>query len=237
MNININADVGEGLGNEKLIMPFLNSCNIACGGHAGDAKTIKRTIKLAKKHNLNIGAHPSYPDRTNFGRVSMDISALQLKKELLKQLNLFHEIAIENDVKISHIKPHGALYHDISKNTSSAKILIEVLHEMDLNAKLVLPYKAPMLSFFSSHFLLEREAFIDRRYNIDLTLVSRDKKNAVILEAKEAVQQLVDMVKKNRVNTIQRVYRDLKADTFCIHGDHPNVLPILNAIHKSEDLT
>lgn len=236
MKININADVGEGLNNEEEIMPFLMSCNIACGGHAGDSKTIDKTIKLAKKHNLKIGAHPSYPDKANFGRISMDIEALQLKNELLDQLNSFHKITLENGVEISHIKPHGALYHDISKDITYAKILLEVLNELNFSAKLVLPSNAPLSSFFSDHFIIEKEAFIDRRYNIDLSLVSRDKQNAVILDEREAVQQLVDIFKKNKVKTIKGTYKNLEADTFCIHGDHPNVFPILKAIHKSKSL-
>jgi UPF0271 protein len=109
MNIDINCDVGEGVKNEHLIMPYISSCNIACGGHFGDADSIDKTIQLAIKNNVKIGAHPSFPDKENFGRTLMDISNAFLKNSIQTQINLFLERLSFFNKKLNHIKPHGAL--------------------------------------------------------------------------------------------------------------------------------
>ena len=124
LNIDINCDMGEGMGNESYIMPFISSANIACGGHTGNADTIKRTIEIALAHHVAIGAHPSYYDRENFGRVSQFISVLELAELIAEQYYLFEKIANEMGAPIHHVKLHGALYNDCAKDALLSKTYV-----------------------------------------------------------------------------------------------------------------
>mgnify|MGYP001628281198 CR=1 FL=1 len=119
--VDINCDVGEGVGNEADIFPYISSCNIACGGHAGDTETMYRVVSLAKQHRLKVGAHPSYPDKTNFGREVMDISNKDLVQSIQKQLSDFDAVLQQEEVTLHHIKAHGALYNQTAKDKELAK--------------------------------------------------------------------------------------------------------------------
>ena len=139
MRIDINCDVGEGVANEPLLMPFISSCNIACGGHFGNVETIDKTIQLAIKNKVLIGAHPSFPDKENFGRKFLDISHRELQKSLEKQLDICIERLSFYNQKLHHIKPHGALYNLIALNEKYAKTFINSIHtySKDIFVKLV----------------------------------------------------------------------------------------------------
>ena len=126
LQIDINADVGEGIGNEDLLMPYLSSCNIACGGHAGDESTMKSVVELAKQYQVKIGAHPSFPDRKNFGRVVMDIAHDVLLDSLKVQLKTLLAICNSNGVKIHHVKPHGALYNLAVYDEVIAEVILKI---------------------------------------------------------------------------------------------------------------
>ena len=126
--IDLNIDMGEGMGNENELMPLINSCNIACGGHAGSSEEMQRVIDLAIKYKVKIGAHPSYPDRENFGRVSIQISEKKLVQSLKDQLYSFMEL-LEDKKQLHHVKPHGALYNDCVKNPEVAEIVLNVIEE------------------------------------------------------------------------------------------------------------
>ncbi len=164
--MDINVDVGEGIGNEAFLMPYISSCNIACGGHAGDFETMRQVVKLAKKNNVKIGAHPSFPDKVNFGRKPMDISC-------------------------------AALYTSVKEN-------IQITYE----------------------------AFADRNYNNDLTLVSRDDNNAIIDDANLVFDHVYRMVSTQKVKTIQGLEIQILADTFCIHGDNPKAVDLIQNLSK-----
>jgi len=127
ITIDINADVGEGIGNEAELMPYLSSCNIACGGHAGSPEIIKTVIQLAKKHDVKIGAHPSFPDPQNFGRKEMALPTNELVTSLKSQIKEVLTIAKSLNVYLHHVKPHGALYNLVAKNTAIAKLLVAVI--------------------------------------------------------------------------------------------------------------
>ena len=234
--VNINADLGEMAGQDEEIMPYLNSCNIATGGHVGDAKSIQKTINLAKRYNVKIGAHPSYPDHENFGRVRPDISDKELHKSLTHQLQNFYKITAENNVDVHHIKPHGALYHDVVNDKSKAELFLEVLADLGLKT-LIYTLKDSFLDQLGrkNHRILH-EAFIDRRYNLDLSLVSRKEKDALIEKPEEVWNQFYSMVFLNKINVISGEVIDIRADTFCIHGDHPNAVNILKFIQEKLEL-
>ncbi|NAS30059.1 5-oxoprolinase subunit PxpA [Flavobacteriaceae bacterium R38] len=232
--VDINCDVGEGLDNEAHIFPLISRCNIACGAHAGDPDTIRKVIKLAKENNVLIGAHPSYPDRENFGRKVMDISKEDLVDSIVSQLTLFFEIATEEKVDVDHIKPHGALYNEAAKNKEVAEAVITAIERVGVESKvkLMAPNHSVIASLAQSkNFNLLYEAFVDRNYNEDLNLVSRSNKNALIESAENAVEHVIRMV-NGEVLTISGELVKIKASSFCIHGDNKNVLDILKHLFK-----
>lgn len=235
--IDINVDVGEGINNESLLMPFISSCNIACGGHAGDLNTMRTVVKLAKEYHVKIGAHPSYPDKENLGRKTMEISHSRLFKSLRSQINsLIKVLRIENAM-LHHIKPHGALYNNATINKSTADVIIEVLKSISLPLKLYVPFNSVISELAEKENIpIVYEAFADRNYNDDLTLVSRNDKNAIILNPDEMFEHVFRMITKQKVKTLNGVEVQIKADTFCVHGDNPKVVHLIkNLRNKLEE--
>lgn len=231
--IDINADVGEGIANEAQLFPYLSSCNIACGGHYGDQMSMETTVRLAIQHDVRIGAHPSYPDKANFGRKSMSMSAGELQKTIQDQIGHLIEIVSNNDGILHHIKPHGALYNDLSKDESLAESFIEVIGKYEDVILFVPPGSVIERLAIQANIPVWREAFADRNYNSDLTLVSRSLPRAVIEDADEVVQHLKTMVELQKVKTIDGAFVSIIADTFCIHGDNPNALDILKHVRTT----
>lgn len=232
MQIDINCDLGEGLPNDAELMPYISSCNIACGGHAGTVETIDKTIALALKNKVKIGAHPSYPDKENFGRKLMQISPNELQKSLENQLQLFIDRLKLQNAKLHHIKAHGALYNASAKDKSIAEIIIKSVKSIAENVFLYVPFNSKIEKIAKENNLnIKYEAFIDRNYNENGSLVSRDKENAVITNPKEALQHLLKMVKNQQIQTISGKKITTKADTFCIHGDHKNAIGLLKYLH------
>ncbi|TXE10829.1 5-oxoprolinase subunit PxpA [Gelidibacter salicanalis] len=222
-SIDINADVGEGLNNERELMPFLSSCNIACGGHAGDAQTMLSVIALAKQNKVKIGAHPSFPDTENFGRVPMDLDDTTLLKSLINQVQeLLKHVEAENE-NLDHIKPHGALYNLANTDERYAKVVVDLMKQFDNTIKLYAPYQSRVAELAIQEGIpVVLEAFADRAYNENLTLVSRSDTRALLTDSNQVCQQVLDMVLRKEVKTITGKTVTLKAETVCIHGDHPN---------------
>ncbi|WP_165779183.1 LamB/YcsF family protein [Brumimicrobium salinarum] len=232
MEININADLGEMAGQDEAIMPYLFSCNIATGGHIGDEESMRKTIELANEHRVKIGAHPSYPDTNNFGRVRPEISDSALKESLKKQLYNFYELAAKIEVEIHHIKPHGALYHDVANDKNKAALFLTILDELGLKTSIYTLKDGFLNEFGQKEHKIYFEAFIDRRYKDDLNLVNRKESHALINEAKRVWEQLESMYYHEKVKVETGNFVPLKADTYCLHGDHPNALEILQYIYR-----
>ncbi|TBN06364.1 5-oxoprolinase subunit PxpA [Hyunsoonleella flava] len=230
-SIDINADLGESIGNEAQLMPFISSCNIACGGHAGDVKTMKMVVKLAKKHQVKIGAHPSFPDVENFGRVAMEMPCAALFKSVLDQINALLKVLEEENASLHHVKPHGALYNMAMKDEKTAKVIVEVMKSMHLPVFLYVPYKSVIAKIATQQKIpIIYEAFADRNYNDDLTLVSRQKENALLHNEDDVFQHVFRMVSKGKVKTITGKEIEIKAHTFCIHGDNPKAIGLVNKL-------
>ena len=226
--IDINCDVGEGVGNEEQLIPLISSCNIACGSHAGDSQTARTVIRLAKTNGVKIGAHPSYPDRENFGRRSMDISSADLIKSLQEQLQFFVEILDEEKAELNHIKAHGALYNDLAKNEPLARTFIEAVLPFLAKAGIYAPYGSKLAQVAEENDInVIYEAFADRSYNEDLSLVSRSLPDALISDPTQALEQIRSIAVNNEVTSLNGRKVPLKAETFCIHGDTPAALQIL----------
>lgn len=230
--VDINADVGEGLHNEALLMPYLSSCNIACCGHAGDVDTMKNAVTLAETYNVKIGAHPSFPDRENFGRLDMNIPLDELFESLTSQVISLLKVLDTYNLKLNHIKPHGALYNLAVKDNNISKVILKVIKRLPYPVILYAPYQSVISKLaIEQNIEVVFEAFADRNYNDDLSLVSRQKSNAIIHKKDEVFEHVFYMISNQKVKTISRVEVPIKASTFCVHGDTENAVEILKYLH------
>jgi len=231
--IDINCDLGEGLDIEQIIMPLISSCNISCGAHAGSIEIIDKVIELAVKHKVKIGAHPSFPDRQNFGRKVLDVSNSDLQKSLEDQLTIFKDRALLQNATIHHVKPHGALYNLIAVNREKASVVIAAIQHVFEAVKLYVPYQSRIEEVaIQSGLEIVYEAFADRRYNEDLSLVSRTFSNALIEDKHEVLKQVQKIANKQLVTTVNFHEKKIKASTFCVHGDTKNAIELLQYLHK-----
>ena len=232
--IDINCDMGEGVGNEKELMPFISSANIACGYHAGDEKIIWKTIELAMKYKVNVGAHPSFLDKENFGRKEMNLSYEEIYELVTQQLLLFNEIANSIDVGIHHVKPHGALYNISARDALIAKAIASAIK--DFNPGLLL------FGLSGSHSISEAksiglktaaEVFADRTYQDDGTLTPRSQPNALIENVNEVAKHVLQMTKEETVTTITGKNLSINAETICIHGDGKEAVLFAKTIYEA----
>ncbi|RDK87264.1 5-oxoprolinase subunit PxpA [Marinirhabdus gelatinilytica] len=230
--IDINADVGEGTGNDVQLIPLLSSCNIACGGHAGDEVSMRNTIQLARAHKVKIGAHPSFPDRDNFGRKLLTMTKSELSESIFNQLLSFYAVVETEEATLNHIKLHGALYNYAAKDAPTADAVVEAIVATKVRPVLYVQHDSVLHRKAENLLPLAFEAFIDRSYNTDGSLVSRSLENAVIHHKQLAWEQLKKMVLSQKVETITGVEIPIIANTFCIHGDHPNSIEILRYIRS-----
>ena len=229
--IDFNCDVGEGIENEHLLMPFISSCNIACGGHYGNKTTIDKTLQLAIDNNVKIGAHPSFPDKENFGRKIMKISDEKLQKSIAFQMDLFAERLKKWNIKLHHVKAHGALYNLIAKDKKAAAVFIDSIQNYIGKAYLYVPYNSEIEKIARNNNInIKYEAFADRNYNDDLSLVSRNELNAIISDPTKVYQHVLNMVQNNAVKTVSNSVIKIKSETFCVHGDNKNALDILQKV-------
>jgi UPF0271 protein len=234
MKIDINCDVGEGVDNEHLLMPYISSCNIACGGHFGDKNTIDKTIELAVQNNVLIGAHPSFPNKENFGRKLMEMADDDFKESIQNQLNLFLNRLAVFKVKMHHIKPHGALYNAIAIDKDVAVLFIDIIKKYAIDAYLYVPYSSVIEKVaLENNIKIKYEAFADRNYNDDLTLVSRAFENAMILDKENVFQHVMRIIKEDKVKTISGKEVQIKATTFCLHGDTKNAIEIAEYVSNN----
>lgn len=235
-DIHINCDMGESYGRYQLVddealMPYIDACNIACGYHAGDPIVIEQTIRLALVHGIQIGAHPSYPDRQGFGRRVMDIKEDELESMIRYQICAVQGIAQSMGTTLNHVKPHGALYNKAAKDNSTARAIVKAITSISTDLILYAPQNSVLNQIGKeAGLLVHHEAFIDRAYNEDGSLVSRKIENSVITDPSKAFLQVQSIKQKQIVPTIKGKLVPLDADTFCIHGDNSAALDILKHI-------
>ncbi|MAR64991.1 MAG: lactam utilization protein LamB [Flammeovirgaceae bacterium] len=239
--IDLNCDMGESfyekkVGNDEAIMPYITSCNVACGFHGGDPKTIIKTVELAIKNNVKVGAHPSLYDLKGFGRRRMKINEGELISLLIYQISSLYGISKYLGTNLHHVKVHGALYNMASEDDQIARLIVNTVSEIDPNLKI---YGPSMLKWriIAEEGGLEyvSEVFSDRNYNDDLTLVDRKNQNAIINNKDLGVEHVMRMVKQNKVKTINGNYKEIKAQTVCIHGDQKHAVSFAQNI--SEELS
>lgn len=233
LRVDLNCDLGEGCDNDAELMKFISSANIACGGHAGDIDTMRRTVELALKNNVAIGAHPGYADRENFGRLSQELNRKEIIDLITDQIADLQSVCDEFDVKLTHVKPHGALYNQSAKNPEIAAAVAEAV--MSVDQQLLLFGLASSLSISEAQRVELRtasEVFADRTYQNDGSLTPRTEPYALITAINESVEQVLDMLKYGRVRTVDAVMIQIKAETVCIHGDGEKAIEFAMAINK-----
>lgn len=231
--IDINCDLGEGFPYDAAIMPYISSCNIACGGHFGTKKSIIETILLALKNDVKIGAHPSYPDTTFFGRKSIEMDKKSFITSIREQLVLFFNCAATTAAEVHHIKAHGALYNDLIHDVALINRYLEAIELYKKKVLLYVPYNSMMAKEAATKgFKIAYEAFADRNYTDDLKLVPRSEANAVITKSEKVLEHVLLICKGNRVKTISGKEVSIKADTICVHGDNENALAITKTLFK-----
>lgn len=233
MQVDLNCDLGEGMNTDEQIIPLISSANIACGFHAGDESTMKRTIELCVKHGVSIGAHPSWPDRENFGRTEMNLTEQELYDCVTDQLLILQNIASTFNTKLHHVKPHGALYNQSAKNKIIASAIAKAVKDFD--ASLILFSLSGSISLKEAELLglkTAHEVFADRTYRDDGSLTHRSQPNALIEDEDKAVQQALQMIQQGTVIAISGKVIPVKADTVCLHGDGKHVLAFCTKIHE-----
>ena len=231
--LNINCDLGEGLNNEHIIMPLIDSCNIACGGHAGDSGSMIECVEISIKNNVKIGAHPSYPDKINFGRKKIDISPSELSYSIISQIESLETISDSYGLELNHIKAHGALYNQMMIDAELSNFYLDTIKDFKNKCSLFIPYKSEIEKIaLKKGFSIIYEAFGDRNYNDDLSLVSRNNENALITDPESVVNHIKTIKETETVKTINGNFKKIKFDTICIHSDTNNSIKILKKINQ-----
>ena len=237
--IDLNCDLGESyfdkiIGNDSEIIPFISSCNIACGMHGGDPLTIQNTVDLALKYNLNIGAHPSFPDLENFGRKHMHLSAEELKACLRFQIGAVLQVTSLRGGRLRHEKPHGALYNAAAKDFELATNIVSVLNEFNQGLCLLGMANSEMekaAKLCGVEFI--PEVFADRNYTDNGELVARSLSHAVIKDENEVAKRCLKLVTENKIITENNIELNIKGQSICVHGDTSNATNLVKSINET----
>jgi UPF0271 protein len=225
--IDISADMGEGSPGEEKIWPLIDSANVACGGHIGDADSMAYAARRAREHGVRLGAHPSYPDRENFGRKSMSMPPASLRASLVAQISALRAVA-----PVVFVKPHGALYNDAHRDVLRAGVIVDAINDVDSTLALVCPDASAMATAArAAGITVIREAFADRRYNPDGSLVSRAEPDA-LLGVDEAAEQAALLASQRAVIARDGSRISVPHDTICIHADMERAVERLRAIRQ-----
>jgi len=225
MEININCDLGESsklhsTENDPLLLEIVNSANIACGYHAGDKPTMEKTIEISKKNKVSIGAHPSFNDPENFGRKRLNLPSSEITKLIIDQINILSNVAVKAGVKVTHVKPHGALNNMACENYDLAKIISESITQVDKELIFLVPTGSQMEKTGKKLGMkIATEIFADRNYEDDGNLVSRSKENAMITDPEIAKKHVIKMVESQALNCYSGKQIPCEIDSICVHGD------------------
>jgi UPF0271 protein len=234
-SIDLNSDLGEGAGTDAQLMPLITSANIACGAHAGDDAMMRETVALARKYGVAVGAHPGYPDRANFGRDPMPMAADKLSEEIARQIRALRRVDL--DLKISHVKAHGALYNQAWNDKTIAKAIVAGVKKVFPRTTDVAVFAAPKSALvdaaLAAGLRVVREGFVDRAYEADGTLRSRKLAGALHTDPAVAAKQALSFVREGGVRAHDGHFLELAVDTLCLHGDTPGAIAIAAAVRKA----
>ena len=225
MEININCDLGESsklhsTKNDPLLLEIVNSANIACGYHAGDRPTMQKTVEISKINNVSIGAHPSFKDPENFGRKRLNLPTNEIRKLIIDQIDILSNVADEKKMKVTHVKPHGALNNMACENYDLAKVISESIIEVNKELIFLVPTGSQMEKAGKKlKMKVAAEIFADRNYEDDGNLVSRKKSNAMITDPEIARKHIIKMVQNQALNCYSGKQIPCEIDSVCVHGD------------------
>ena len=234
--MDINCDMGEIprlLKNNVYsdLMDHVTSINLACGGHAGDVSMMRELVRIAKRKNVRIGAHPSYPDRENFGRLELEMDPEELLRSICEQVRSLIRVAEEESVSISHIKPHGALYNQAAKDTHLARVIGSAVDRVAPNLDIMCLSGSLMVKILEDMGLkVVQEAFADRTYERDGGLRDRGSDRALITDPQKAADQARSIIEDKKIITFDGSEISLEAQTLCVHSDTPNAIAIAQEV-------
>ena len=236
MRVDLNADVGEGVGDDAALMPYLSSANIACGYHAGNAAVMRHAIAFARRHHVAVGAHPGFQDRKGFGRRELTMTAAEVEGLISRQIHTLAEAATEKGVRVTHVKPHGALYNMAARDAGLAAAIARSVAAVDRTLLL--------FGLAGSHLIGEgrkaglrtvSEVFADRAYRADGSLVPRTEPGAVLDDSDLVVSRALAMVREGAVSAVDGSRVPLDVETICIHGDTPGAVDFARRLRAELD--
>lgn len=236
--IDLNSDLGESfgqwkMGNDAAMLQIVSSANIACGFHAGSPEGIRSTLQAAKQNNVTIGAHVGYPDLVGFGRRNMNISASELTADVIYQLGALSGLAKSVGTTVSYVKPHGALYNTIAHDKYQAMAVIDAICSIDTTLTLVVLAGSPLMNWAKESGLrVVAEAFADRAYHSDGTLVSRTQPGSVLHDPKHVAMRMLQLVNDGGVLSIEGDFTPIEAGSICVHGDSPSALSMAMQVRE-----
>ena len=236
--IDLNSDLGESfgqwhMGDDAAMLDIVTSANVACGFHAGDPAGILRTLKAAAAKGVTIGAHVAYPDLVGFGRRNMDVSSDELTADVIYQIGALQALATAAGTSVRYVKPHGALYNTIAHDKRQALAVIEAIRAVDARLVLVALAGSPLIELARREGLTcIAEAFADRAYTPQGTLVSRREPGAVLHDAEQVAQRMLRLVQTGTVEAIDGSTTHIDADSICVHGDSPGAIQMAREVRQ-----
>ncbi|WP_287370490.1 5-oxoprolinase subunit PxpA [Oceanithermus sp.] len=238
-SIDLNADAGESfgpwkMGSDEELFPLLSSVNLATGFHAGDPQTMQRSIALARRHGVAVGAHPGFPDLVGFGRRDLAVTPEQAYADTLYQIGALAAFLKVDGTALHHVKPHGALYLQMLRNEATAEAVARAVRDYDPELPLVLLPNTPMEAAAARVGVrYVREAFPDRAYLSDGRLAPRSMEGALIRDPERAAERAVQMVLEGKVEALDGGEVEVRAETLCVHGDNPEAVAIARAVRRA----
>jgi UPF0271 protein len=225
LHVDLNSDLGEGAGFDNELFELVTSASITCGFHAGDPTSILRSIRDAKEKNVSVGAHPSFPDRKDFGRTELAIEPAEVFAQVTYQLGAFGMLATAAGVRMNHVKPHGALYNMAARDEKLADAIVSAILVVDPFLILFAPSNSALeRAGEAAELRVMREVFADRNYLADGSLVPRDRSDALLSDPVEAAKRVLRMLRENKVRAVDGHDVDVRAETICVHGDTPGAV-------------
>ena len=232
--VDLNADMGEGCGNDATLAGLVTSANVACGFHAGDPMTMRATVDAAVRAGIAVGAHPGYPDPRGFGRRDLAASPAEITADVLYQIGALQAVCHAAGTRVRYVKAHGALYNRAAKDVAAATAIAEAVRLADPSLVLLCLAGSLMIDVARDAGLVAaREAFADRAYTADGTLVSRSVPGSVLTDPAVVASRAVRMITTGEVETLDGAIILLQSDSLCVHGDTPGALDIVRAVRRA----
>ncbi|WP_034913403.1 MULTISPECIES: 5-oxoprolinase subunit PxpA [Erwinia] len=234
MKVDLNADLGEGCANDRALLQLVTSANIACGFHAGDADTMLQSVRWALEFGVAVGAHPSFPDRENFGRTKMQLPTETVYAQVVYQTGALKALVESENGRLVHVKPHGMLYNQSAQEPALAEAIARAVKAVDPALTLVgLANSESIRAARHIGLATREEVFADRGYQADGSLVPRSQPGALVESDEQAIAQTLNMIQQQRVQSLSGEWVNVRADTVCLHGDGAHALAFATKLRQA----